>query len=99
MTQLEQEETSYNNFIESMEAQWMGNYSITDLLEGFDAPSGQIIDFEVFNNALIKNKELLLTQPVQAVVLRGATESAPQGFYQQLIQTGTAFIKEVEAMK
>lgn len=99
MTQLEQEEASYNNFIESMEAQWMGNHSITGLLTGFDAPTGQIIDFEAFNKALMKNKELLLTEPVKAVVLRGATESAPQGYYKQLIQTGTAFIEEVEKIK
>ncbi|MCE7991006.1 MAG: hypothetical protein HEP71_03465 [Roseivirga sp.] len=99
MTQLEQEETSYNNFIESMEAQWMGNYSITALLEGFDITTGQIVDFEAFNNAILKNKDKILTEPVEAVVLRGATELAPQGFYRQLIATGGAFIEEVERMK
>jgi len=98
MNRLEQEETSYNNFIESMEAQWMGNHSIATLLKGFDVQTGQIEDLKAFNENLMKNKELILTEPVEAVVLRGATESAPQGYYKELIKTGWAFIEEVEKM-
>ncbi|GAB5526313.1 MAG: hypothetical protein Roseis2KO_41850 [Roseivirga sp.] len=99
MNKLEQEEASYNNFIESMEAQWMGNYSVATLLEGFDVQTGQIKDIKSFNENLMKNKKLILNEPVEAVILRGATELAPHGFYKELIKTGRAFIEEVEKMK
>ena len=99
MEQLEQEEQSYNNFIESMEAEWMSQYSIGSLVKGIDLTTGNIEDMVSFNEALQKNKDVLMATPVQAVIVRGATETAPQNFYRKLIQTGTAFIKEVEQLK
>ena len=99
MDKLEREEISYNTFLENMEATWLANHSILPVMRETDPRTMVIKDSVAFSKRLEENRDVFLAQPVEAVIVRGASETMPQFYYQQLIEIGGAFIEEVEKMK
>jgi len=81
-----------------MEASWLKETSLLPIMSALDIQNGGINDPEAFIKTLENNRDIILARPIEAVIVRGSSETLPQAYYRELIQIGSAFIEEVKQL-